>query len=86
MQLAKRRRPSTIYEESSPKDNPPRGTTPPTPDEYECLKIRPPVPHTNREVVSYNRVDPRNIITLREQACYNSSKERGTDERFWTFF
>jgi hypothetical protein len=44
------------------------------------------VTYTNREVVNYNKVDPRNIITLREQACYNSFKERGTDEHLWTFF
>jgi hypothetical protein len=44
------------------------------------------VTYTNREVVNYNKVDPRNIITLREQACYNSFKERGTNEHLWTFF
>jgi hypothetical protein len=37
-------------------------------------------------VVDYNKVDPRNIVTLCEQACYNSSKQWDTDERFWTFF
>jgi hypothetical protein len=33
-------------------------------------------------VVNYNNVDPRNIITLHDKACYSSAKERGTDERF----
>jgi hypothetical protein len=41
---------------------------------------------SNREVVNYNKEDSRNIVTLCEKACYNSSKERGTDEHFWTFF
>jgi hypothetical protein len=41
---------------------------------------------TNREVVNYNKVDLRNIVTPHQRVCYNSSKERGTDERFWTFF
>jgi hypothetical protein len=31
-------------------------------------------------------VDPRNLITLRDRPCYSSAKERGSDERFWTFF
>jgi hypothetical protein len=31
-------------------------------------------------------VDPRNLVTLRDMPCYSSAKERGTDERFWTFF
>jgi hypothetical protein len=83
-QLTKRQRPSTLREESSPEDSLPRGAAP-TPNEYECLKIRPLVAHTNREVVNYNKLVPRNIVTLHEQACYNSSKERSTDERFGTF-
>jgi hypothetical protein len=53
-QLAKRQRPSTLREESSPENSPPRGATPPTPDGYECLKIKPLVAHTNQEVVNYN--------------------------------
>jgi hypothetical protein len=48
--------------------------------------MRTPVAHTNREVVNYNKVDTRNIVTLCQKAYYNSSKERGTDEHFWTFF
>jgi hypothetical protein len=79
--LAKCWRPNTLREESSP-----RGVTPESPEEYECLKIRPPVAHTNWEVVNYNKVDPRNLITLWDRPCYCSAKERGTDERFWTFF
>jgi hypothetical protein len=39
-----------------------------------------------REVVDYNKEDPRNIITLQDKSCNNHGKERGTDERFWTFF
>jgi hypothetical protein len=85
-QLAKRQRPSSLCEESSPEDSPPRGGTPKSPEEFECLKIRPPVAHTNREVVNYNKVDPRNLITLWDRSCYSSARERGTDERFWTFF
>jgi hypothetical protein len=69
--LTKHQRPITLREESSPKDSPPRGGTPDSPEEYECLKIRPPVAHTNREVINYNKVDPRNIITLCDKACYN---------------
>jgi hypothetical protein len=30
--------------------------------------------------------DPLNVVHLRSKACYNLVKERGTDERFWTFF
>jgi hypothetical protein len=48
--------------------------------------MRPPVADTNREVVNYNKVDPRTIVTLCQKACYSSSKERGTDKHFWTFF
>jgi hypothetical protein len=44
------------------------------------------VAHINWDIVNSNKEDPRNIVTLREKACYNSAKERGTDERFWTFF
>jgi hypothetical protein len=50
------------------------------------LKIRPLVAHTNQEVVNYNKVDPRNIVMLRDKACYNLAKERGTNEWFWIFF
>jgi hypothetical protein len=52
----------------------------------ECLKIRPPVVYTDREIDNYNKVDPRNFVTRRERPCYSSAKERGTDERFWAFF
>jgi hypothetical protein len=84
--FAKRARHSSLHEDSSPEDSPPRGATPTTPDELECLKMRFMEVHTNREVVNYNKVDPRDIVTLREIPCYNKSKERGTDERFWTSF
>jgi hypothetical protein len=80
--LAKHRRSSTLHEESSPVDSPPRGGTPDSPKEFEWLKIRPPVAQTNREVVNYNKEDLRNIVMLRDKPCYSSAKERGTDERY----
>jgi hypothetical protein len=80
--LAKRERLSSLPEESTPKDSPPHGGTPESPDELECLKIRPLVVYTNLEEVNYNMKDPRNIVTLRNKPCYSSGKERGTDERF----
>jgi hypothetical protein len=46
-QLAKRRRPNSLREESSPEASPPRGGTPESPDEVECLKMRPLVIHIN---------------------------------------
>jgi hypothetical protein len=42
--------------------------------------------HTNREIVNYSKEDPMNQITIRNKPCYSLPKERGTDERFWTFF
>jgi hypothetical protein len=84
--LAKRARPSTLREESSPEDSSPRGGTPESPDELVCLKIRPLDVHTNREVVKYSKEDPMNLITFRNKPCYNFPKEIGTDERFWTIF
>jgi hypothetical protein len=45
-QLAKRWRPRTLCEESSPEDSP-RGGTLESFEEFECLKIRPPIAHTN---------------------------------------
>jgi hypothetical protein len=62
--LAKRPRPSSLEEESSPEDSPPHGGTLDSPEEFECLKIRAPVCHINRDEVDYNKVDSRNIITL----------------------
>jgi hypothetical protein len=85
-QLAKRQRPSSLHEEFSPKASPPRGGTPESPDEVECLKMRPQVIHTNWDIVNYSKEDPMTLMNLRNQPCYNSAKERGTDERFWTFF
>jgi hypothetical protein len=55
--------------------SPPRDAIPPTPDEYESLKMRTPEVHTNREVVNYNKMDSTNIVKLCEIPCYNSSKE-----------
>jgi hypothetical protein len=81
--LAKRPRPSSYQEESSPEVSPPRGGTP---DETECLKMHSPEIHTSREIVNYNKEDPLNVVHLRSKACYNLVKERGIDERFWTFF
>jgi hypothetical protein len=42
----------------------------------------PPVVYTDQEFVNYNKVDPRNLFTLRDKPCYSSAKERGTDDRF----
>jgi general stress protein 26 len=42
--------------------------------------------HTTREIVNYIKEDPLNVVYLHNNACYNLVKERGTDERFWTFF
>jgi hypothetical protein len=84
--FAKRARPSTFWEESSPEDSPPRGGSPESPDELECLKIHSLVVHTNREVANYSNEDPMNLVSIRNKPCYNFPKERGTDERFWTFF
>jgi hypothetical protein len=36
--------------------------------------------------VNYSKEDPLNVVHLRNKACYNLVKERGTNERFWTFF
>jgi hypothetical protein len=85
-QLTKRRRPSSYQVESSSEDSPPRGGTLGSPDELACLKIRTPTILTDREVVNYSKEDPMNLITLQNRTCYNSPKERDTDERFWTFF
>jgi hypothetical protein len=84
--LAKRPWPSTLHEDSSPEDSPARGGPPESSEEFECLKIKSSEAHTDREVVNYNKEDPRNIVTLRNKPCYSSAMERGTDERFWTFF
>jgi hypothetical protein len=85
-QLAKRWRPSSLRKESSPEASPPHGGTPESPDEVECLKMRPPIIHTNRDIVNYSKEDPMILMNLQNQPCYNSAKERGTDERFWAFF
>jgi hypothetical protein len=62
--LAKRAWPSSLHEDSTSEDSPPCGATPDSPEEFECLKLRPPEAHTNRGVVNYNKFDPRNIVTL----------------------
>jgi hypothetical protein len=41
--------------------------------------------HIMREIVNYSKEDPLNVVHLCSKACYNLVKERGTDERFWTF-
>jgi hypothetical protein len=81
--LAKRLRPRSYQEESSPEASPPYGSTT---DEMECLKMYPPVIHTNWETVNYSKEDPMNVTHLRNKPYYISSKERGIDGRFWTFF
>jgi hypothetical protein len=42
--------------------------------------------HINREIMNYCKEDPMNLITIRSKPFYSLPKERGTDERFWTFF
>jgi hypothetical protein len=81
--LAKRSWPSSYQEESSPKVSPPRGGTP---NETECLRMHSSKIHTNREIMNYSKEDPMNVMHLHNKPYYRSSKERGTDERFWTFF
>jgi hypothetical protein len=81
--LVKRPWPSSYQEESSPEVSSPRGGTP---NETECLRMHSLEICTNREIVNYSKQDPMNVIHLRNKPCYNSSKERGTNERFWTFF
>jgi hypothetical protein len=77
--LAKRPRPSSYQEESSPEVSLLRGGTP---DEMECLKMYSSKIHTMREIVNYNKEDPKNVVHLRNKPCYNLVKERGTNERF----
>jgi hypothetical protein len=81
--LAKRPRPSSYQQESSPEVSPPCGGTP---DETKCLKMYSSEIHTAREIINYSKEDPMNVVHLRNKPCYNLVKERGTDERFWTFF
>jgi hypothetical protein len=81
--VAKRPRPSSYQEESSPEVSPPHGGTP---DEMECLKMYSPEIHTTWEIVKYSKEDPLNVVHLLNKACYNFVKERGTDARFWIFF
>jgi hypothetical protein len=81
--LAKRPQPSSYQEEASPEVPPPRGRTP---DEMECLKMYSLKIHTNREIMNYSKENPMNVMHLLNNPCYSSSKERGTDENFWTFF
>jgi hypothetical protein len=81
--LVKRPQPSSYQEESSPEVSPPRGGTP---NEMECLKMHSSRIHTNRKIINYSKDYPMNVMHLRNKPYYNSSKERGTDERFWTFF
>jgi hypothetical protein len=81
--LVKRPRPSNYQEESSPEVSPPCGGTP---DETEYLKMYSLEIHTTWEIVNYSKEDPLNVVHLRNKAYYNLVKERGTDERIWTFF
>jgi hypothetical protein len=53
--IAKRPRPSSYQEESSPEVSPPRGGTP---DEIECLKMYSPEIHITRDIVNYSKEDP----------------------------
>jgi hypothetical protein len=81
--LVKRPRASPYQEESSLEVSPPHGGTP---DETECLRMYSPEIHTVREIVNYSKEDPINVMHLRNKPCYSSSKERDTDEIFWTSF
>jgi hypothetical protein len=81
--LTKRPRPSSYQEESSPEVSAPRGGTP---DEMDCLMMYSLEIHTTWEIVNYSKEDPLNVVHLHNKACYNLVKERGTFERFWTFF
>jgi hypothetical protein len=36
--------------------------------------------------MNYSKEDTMNVMHLYNKPCYSSSKERGIDERFWTFF
>jgi hypothetical protein len=40
----------------------------------------------NREIVNYTKYDTNEVVRQRELKCYDGRKERGTDERFLTFF
>jgi hypothetical protein len=71
--LAKRPRSHSYQEESSPEASPPRGSTP---NETECLKMYPPVIHTNWEIMNYSKEDPMNVMHLHNKPYYSSSKER----------
>jgi hypothetical protein len=82
-QLVPQSRPSSYQDESSLEAPPPCGGAP---DEMECLKMYSLEVHTNEEFVNYGKVDPMNVMHLCNKPCYSSSKERGTNERFWTFF
>jgi hypothetical protein len=69
--------------------SPPPEVSPPrsgTPDETECLNMYSPYVHTTREIINYSKEDSMNVMHLHNKPCYNLPKERGTDERFWTFF
>jgi hypothetical protein len=44
--------------------------------------MRPPIAHTNREVVNYSKEDPMNLINIRNKPGYSLPKGRSTDERF----
>jgi hypothetical protein len=81
--LVKRPRPNSYQKESSPEVSPPRGGTP---YETECLRIHSLEIHTNLEIMNYSKEDLMNVMHLCNKLCYSSSKERGTNERFWTFF
>jgi hypothetical protein len=72
-----------------PRDHVPAATKRPhggTPNEMECLKMYSPEIHTTREIMNYSKEDPMNVMHLCNKPFYNLVKERGTDERFWTFF
>jgi hypothetical protein len=63
--LAKRPRPNSYQEESSPEVSPPHGGTP---DETKCLKMNSLEIHTTREIVNYSKKDPLNVVHLHNKA------------------
>jgi hypothetical protein len=52
----------------------------------EALEMRAPAVRDNWEIVNYNKIDSAKIMEQRQIPCYNSSKEKGTNERFWSYF
>jgi hypothetical protein len=65
-----RPRPRSYQEESSPGASPSHGSTP---DKMECLKMYPPMIHTDWDIMNYSKEDPMNVMHLHNKPCYSSS-------------